>query len=82
VDEGPRSPGGIIALQPCLGIAEPPQQLLELVAAAVEIADHVTRTLFLTPVVPEGHAFDGGTVHLLGGLHDEDVPEALLAQPP
>ena len=63
-------------------VPEPPEQRLKLVAAAVDIADDVEGPVLARPVVPERHPLDGRRLHLLGRLHHEDVPEALLAQPP
>ena len=48
----------------------------------MDVADDVERPVLASPVIPERHLLDGGGVHLLGGFHDEDVSEALLAEPP
>src|SRR6185503_14725805 len=61
-------------------VTQLPQQLLELVAAAMNVADDVERPRFAFAVVPERLPLDDGSIDLLLGLEDVDVPEALAAE--
>jgi len=60
-------------------VAERREQLLQLVGAAVDVADDVERPGELALVVPQRLALDLGVVDLVGKQHP-DVVEALLAQ--
>ena len=82
MDEGPVTPERIVAVQAGLHVAESSEESLQLVAAAVDIADDVERAVLVSLVVPERHALDGRRLDLLGRVEHEDVPEALPLEPP
>src|SRR5262249_42556982 len=62
-------------------VAQPVEQLLQLVEAAVHVADDVERANLAAPVGPDGYALDARGVD--GGDRAEgvDVAEALALQP-
>jgi hypothetical protein len=60
-------------------VAEPSEQFLMFVAADVEIANDVERTVLYPPVVPERNALEVHRFNLLGSLHHEDVSKPLVA---
>jgi hypothetical protein len=61
-------------------VAQQDEQLFQLVAAAVNVANEVEGTPFGSLVVPEGRPFNDGRFNLLGGIEDEDVPKPLSLQ--
>src|SRR5690606_26131481 len=63
-------------------IAQGRQELLELVRAAVHIADDVERTVLVRAIVPERHALHRDGIDLLGALEDVYVPKAFLVESP
>ena len=78
-----RSPqGGSSRSQAGLTYPSSLEQLLQLVAAAVDIADDVERAVLVPLVVPERHSLDDRRLDLLGRLQHEDVPEPLPLEPP
>jgi hypothetical protein len=62
-------------------VAELGEQLLELVVAAVNVADDVERPALLLAVVPERRARDRRRLDLLRRAEHVHLPEALLAEP-
>ena len=76
------APQGIGVPQPDRRVAEPPEQLLQLVATAVNVADDVKGAAFPGSIVPQGHALDDGGFHLFRRLQHENVTEALAAESP
>ena len=82
MDEGPVAPERIVAVQAGLHVPESREQFLQLVAAAVNIADDVERAVLVSLVVPERHPLDDRRLDLLGRVEHEDVPEALPMEPP
>src|SRR5690606_20396965 len=56
------------------------EQLLKLVAAAVNVADDVERTILIPLVIPKRDTLDGRRLDLLDRIHHEDVPESLSLQ--
>jgi len=67
-------------LVPAQLVAELAQQLLELDAAAVHIADHVERARVLAPVVVLPLVRDGCPLDLVDAVEHVDLAEALAAQ--
>jgi hypothetical protein len=63
------------------GVAELGEQRLELVAAAVYVADHVERPRLVAPVGRERHAHDLGGVDVGGRAEHVHHPHALVQQP-
>lgn len=66
----------------CLTVSELLQQGLQLVAAAMDIADDVERPVLVPPVVPERNPLDDRRLHRLGRLQHEDVAKPLPPEPP
>ncbi len=60
------------------GVSELREQLLQLVATAVHVADDVERPVVGLPVVPQELTLDLDRFDVLGRLEDEDVPEPFL----
>jgi len=56
------------------------EQILELIAATVDVTNDVEGSAILPPVVPERLALDDGSVDFLLGLEDVNVPEALAPE--
>ena len=56
--------------------------MLQLIAAAVNVADDVERTVLIPLVVPQGRPLDGRSLRLLGVVENEDVAEAFAFQAP
>ena len=65
---------------PPLDVAEQAQQRLQLVGAAVDIADDVERPAVVALVAPQAHALEGGGVDGVGAFEAVDVGEALALQ--
>jgi hypothetical protein len=63
-------------------VPELPEQTLELIAAAVHVADEVERSAVLFPVVPEWLTLDDSRIDLVLGLEDVDVSETLSPEAP
>ena len=61
-------------------VSELLQQLFELIAAAVNVADDVEWPCFAFAVVPERLPLDDGGINLLLGLEDVDVPKAFASE--
>src|SRR5262249_34252906 len=61
-------------------VTEPLEQLLELSAAAVNVADDVERAALVPLVGPERRPLEGGGLDLLGAFEEEDVAEAFASE--
>ncbi len=61
-------------------VAELLKERAKLVEAAMDVADHVERTVVLTAIVPERLPFDRDGVDLVLRLQNEDVTEALVPE--
>jgi hypothetical protein len=66
----------------CDLVTEPCEQRLQLVAAAVDVADEIERAMLVALVVPQRHALDGRRVDLLGARQLVDVAKPFAAQAP
>ena len=63
-------------------VAEPIEQLDQLLETAVHVADQVERAVIVLSVHPERHPLDRRGLHVLRGLERVDVAEALTREPP
>ncbi len=73
-----------VRMPPCGGVitkvAEGGEQLVELLAAAVHVADHVEGSVIAAAIVPHPFAHDGGAIDFLRRAQQVDTAEAFRLQ--
>ncbi len=80
MDESVIAPDGIVARKNGCRIAEAPQQRLQFVAAAVNVANQIERAVFRGLVIPKRNAIHDGAVHLFRRFQHENMAEAFPSE--